>query len=330
MSYCLFKLRFTTPVHFGDSELAHSPDTSAMVCHADTLFSALCHAAYSLGGDEKVNRLIAGAQQGRLRFSDCMPYDCDHLYLPRPYWLPEKRRIVSSGDRKQLKKAEWIPASEMEACLAALRGESAYQWENAKNKAAFGREHSVERAAVREGDAGVPYVVGTYCFAAGCGLFFILEYETEPDRAALANLLTALGFSGIGGKTSSGYGKFEMHCEPIAFDEGTASANPDVRWISRALHDENAPHWMLISAALPKPEELDRAAEGSNFQLIRRGGFASPISSDDTLRKKKTQYFFAPGSVFAERFCGDLFEVGGAQRHPVYRYGIPVFVGVKL
>ena len=57
MKYCLFKLGFTSPVHFGSGAMAHSLDTGEMTCHADTLFSALCHTASVLGGESKVEWL---------------------------------------------------------------------------------------------------------------------------------------------------------------------------------------------------------------------------------------------------------------------------------
>lgn len=90
MKYCLFKLGFTSPVHFGSGAMAHSLDTGEMTCHADTLFSALCHTASVLGGNSKVEWLVRLVQQDALRFSDCMPYQDETLYLPRPCWQPMK------------------------------------------------------------------------------------------------------------------------------------------------------------------------------------------------------------------------------------------------
>jgi CRISPR-associated protein Csm4 len=69
--------------------------------------------------------------------------------------------------------------------------------------------------------------------------------------------------------------------------------------------------------------------EGASFQLVRRGGFVQSEHYADTGRKKKTQIFFAAGSVFHKRFKGALYAVGNG-RHEVYRYGLPIFLGVTL
>ena len=328
MNYCLFNLFFTTPVHFGDSEVAHSLDTSAMICHADTLFSALCHAAFSIGGKQQVEWLIDAVRQDRLRFSDCMPFDQQHFYLPRPFWLSDKRSD-QPGDRKALKRAEWIPASSMKHCLSTFREGTAYDWRNAKNRTSFGKNITVERAAVINGEDANPYAVGAYCFEKNSGLYFILQYQSDDDRHAIEILVEALSYSGIGGKSSSGYGKFTFD-DPIFLNDPEDPYYDDTEWLYDALHNESSRYSLLVSAALPATEELDIALEGCNFQLLRRGGFSHPISSKSSPQKKKTQYFFSSGSIFTHRFSGDIFEVGQTDLHTIYRYGKPIFLGVDL
>ena len=182
MKYCLFKLGFTSPVHFGSGAMAHSLDTGEMTCHADTLFSALCHTASVLGGNSKVEWLVRLVQQDALRFSDCMPYQDETLYLPRPCWQPMKQLDC---DRKILKKAEWISVDEMESCLSALRGEGTYNWANAGNKSKFGTTVEMTKAAVPDREDAVPYTVGLFQFFENCGLYFILQYEQEDDAAQI-------------------------------------------------------------------------------------------------------------------------------------------------
>lgn len=328
MSYCLFKLNFTSPVHFGDSETAHSLDSGLLTCHADTLFSALCHAAYAMGGSEQVEWLIQTAQNDQVRFSDCMPWDAQNFYLPRPFHLPKKKPDVQNKDRKALKKAEWIPACEMEACLQTLRGEAVYDWSNAKNRSSFGGEYIIERAAVPAEDDAVPYAVGAFCFEPDKGLYFILQYQSEADRKQIQTLVQALGLSGIGGKTSVGYGKFELQ-DVLFLNQAEDCRDENTAWLFHALHDDGTKK-MLLSAALAKESELETAVEDANFQLLRRSGFMHPITSERTLQKKKTQYFFAPGSVFSHDFTGEVFVVGKTESHAVYRYGKPLFLGVAL
>ena len=47
MDYCLFKLKFTSSVHIGDSSMATSLETADFVIRADTLL--LCSLPYCIG-----------------------------------------------------------------------------------------------------------------------------------------------------------------------------------------------------------------------------------------------------------------------------------------
>ena len=68
------------------------------------------------------------------------------------------------------------------------------------------------RAAVFEGQDTLPYHVGAFRFAEDCGLYVLAGLESD-DAAWLRTLMRALGLSGIGGKVSSGYGKFTVDDE---------------------------------------------------------------------------------------------------------------------
>ena len=58
MNYFLFKLRFETAVHFGPSDAALPLAASEEHVRADTLFSARCHTALSLWGEDGVQALV--------------------------------------------------------------------------------------------------------------------------------------------------------------------------------------------------------------------------------------------------------------------------------
>ena len=101
------------------------------------------------------------------------------------------------------------------------------------------------------------------------------------------------------------------------------------QWLYESLTAEKE-RSVLLSASLPREEELEQALEGATYQLVRRGGFVASDTYAETPQKKKTQYFFRSGSVFGHRFTGDLYSVGGFGEHPVYRYAKPMFLGVDL
>jgi CRISPR-associated protein Csm4 len=123
------------------------------------------------------------------------------------------------------------------------------------------------------------------------------------------------GHTGIGGKVSAGYGKF------------TAGAPEPPGEALTALFDAPG-KYMSLTAALPADGELEAVMRGCAYTVIRRGGFINSGVYGQPV-KKRTQYFFAAGSVFERRFGGDIYDVGpDGGPHPVYRYAKPLFIGV--
>ena len=131
--------------------------------------------------------------------------------------------------------------------------------------------------------------------------------------------------SGIGGRTSAGYGRFHLDGEPISLN---TAEDASLRWMLQALERGTAPY-LLLTSSLPTGEEMDAALEGAAFQLARRGGFAS-TEWVETPVKKQTQYFLTAGSVLQHTYQGKLYDVGIGVPHPVYRYSKPLFMGVTL
>lgn len=316
MSYLLFKLAFDAPVHFGPSDSALSLYTSEDFFRADTLFSALCHTA----GDE-LDRLVKSVQNDCLRFSDAMPWRGDTLFLPKPCFSAESASDISPVLRKKAKKLKWIPVSAMNAFTASLRGEETFIPQDDDR---FGRLVERTRAAVSDSEDAVPYQVGAFRFDDDCGLWFIAECRKE-DASWLEHLVTMLGYSGIGGKTSSGFGAF--HLDDLVYLDDPF--DDETEWLSSALHTD-ADRYLLLTSCLPAESELDAVIPSASFQLVRRGGFVQSDSYAAAPQKKQTQYFLSSGAVVGKRFNGGLFDVGQHGNHPVYRYSRPIFLGVDL
>ena len=131
--------------------------------------------------------------------------------------------------------------------------------------------------------------------------------------------------SGIGGKTSAGYGSFEIE-DVIFLDE---PFDDQTEWLHDALARESN-SYLLLTTALPETEDLEAVLEGAYYQLTRRGGFIQSETYAAEPQKKDTQYFLAAGSVLKRKFSGGLFNVGRSGNHPVYRYSAPVLLGVSL
>ena len=322
MNYFLYKLAFDTAVHFGPTDSALSLYSTEDHFLADTLFSALCHAAVSLYGPTGAELLHEQAGSGQLCLSDGMPWKGDDLYLPKPFFYAENRQEVDPKLRKAMKKLAWIPISAFGAFAESVQGGEPF--DAGAHKVQFGAAEEMTKAAVQPGKDTLPYQVGVYRFEADCGLWFLAGCETEEQMFRLRKLTEALGFSGIGGKTSAGYGKFHVQsCQKVDGDDH------QLKWLKSALEKNTSKTQLLLTTSLPAENELEGILDGASYQLTRRSGFVRS-SIGGAGRKKKTQYFLSAGSVLPKRFKGCLYDVGEGETHPVMRFSSPVLLGVEL
>lgn len=315
MIHCLIKLNFSTPVHFGSGDCAHSVESCRMTFAADTLFSALCHTAAMTG---EIDRLAGLVKNGKLRFTDAFPYSSDELWLPRPILTPKTEHSGDPSARKKLKKLAYLPASGYTKYIASLNGMGTFDPDKATND--FGRFTTCTKAAIGPDEAS-PYSVGIFDFHADCGLWFAVGYDTIEDWRFIEQLVKILGLGGIGGKFSSGYGKFSIS-EVI----NSESANGSAGELFKLLENKGSRLITLTTAAAGE-DELDKVLDKAEYQLVRRGGYAYTEKSDKIM-KKQTEYFFAAGSSFTSAFHGELKDVGNDMPHPIWRYSIPVFIQV--
>lgn len=337
MMYYIFTLKFLTPVHFGDTANGGFLDKIAMSCSADTLFAALCQEA-AWQGQEAVEQLITKVTQRKIVLSSLMPYFCDkqnnedmHFYLPKPLLKSElsvhepksfKEVKELATQLKKQKRSGFVRASQIkqlvECCKHGVSAELACE--------SFAVPYVSARAALRE-DKPNPYYVGSYVFAANAGLYFICGVQADEDIKFVESLLENLGHSGIGGKRSSGYGKFELKYDRLEVDEEFYSYDDDEA-LAKMLHDEDSALQMCIAPLCPVADEIADVKKGT-YKLIKRGGFiASPELTENI--KRDSVYMLAEGSCFAKRLHGQMLEqrVAGVE-HGIYRNGLGLFVGLR-
>jgi CRISPR-associated protein Csm4 len=216
-----------------------------------------------------------------------------------------------SVEKKRYKKLKYLPVTQLEHFLAGqLDFES--DWEE------MGCFQQQTMASVRrEEEETRPFQVGTYYYKEGNGLYIIAAYEKTEYEELLEDLLDAVSLTGIGGKKSSGMGKFQLIKEKNISE-----------W-KRYLTQESD-RYILLSSALPRDEELENALEHASYLLSKRSGFVASERYADEWRKKKDLYVFTAGSCFQNRFQGDIFDVSMGGNHPVYRYAKPLFMGVQV
>ena len=302
MLYRICKLSFYTPVRFGEGLSGACTPTF----RADTLFSAMYLALQPEG---QADRLLEMAKAGRILLSDAFPYDGEHLFLPKPAGM-ESGRLKAMEDPsvlKQVKRIEWIPSGRMKEWLSGRLPLEQLQF-------SFGIEVSRTRVN-RRGEEPLPYEVEGFRFREGCGLYVILCTKDEDCLDFAQEALRLLEAGGIGGKVSSGWGKFTLEMrEP-----------PEE--IRKGLMDENSSAQLLLSSAFPDAAEGDRALSGARYALVRRGGFTADTSEKPA--KKRSTYLFSSGSVFASRFSGTVTDVATVSSHPVWRYAKALMMGVN-
>lgn len=325
MNYCLYKLRFTTPVHFGTPDSALSLYSSEDHFLADTLFSALCHEALCLWGEEGLQNFIEETGQGKLLLSDAMPWKGDTFFIPRPFFngKPSSEELTSQ-QRKAMKGLRWIPVGSFKTFSESMKTGERFPVE--KVSESFGAEDEMTRVHIAGTETPLPYQIGVYRFKEDCGLYFIAGCDNDSVENKLSILTEAAGLSGIGGKTTSGLGKFQIEDKLFLnepFDEQT-------EWLFHALSSSDSGRYILLSSAIPNEEELDGVMKEASFQLVRRGGFVGSASFAQTPRKKITEYFMSAGSVVTQRFRGSLRRAAEGGVHPVVRFSQPLFLGVDL
>jgi CRISPR-associated protein Csm4 len=315
MTTKIYKLAFPGSLHLGEGSL----EDGGISLHADTLFSALAVEAVKSSGCET---LVAFAKEGFLRLSDAHPYIGDTLFLPKPMMAlrsngqgqdPEVLLQNVSAQKKAFKKMKYIRAQDVDAFLAGTLKPD----DTVKMLHSLGKSEVMSKAAVRTGGDAEPWHIGVFRFAKEAGLYFAAT-GSEDATALLEQLLDGLAKSGIGGKRSAGMGRFSWH--------SGAEADADV--FTKRFGD-GYERYLSISVALPKESEMDAAMVGAGYMLLRRGGFVgSDTYADGAPVRKNDIYVFAGGSVFQNRFEGDVYDVGGSGAHPVYRYAKPMFIGI--
>lgn len=303
MEYVVYKLEFTTGVHFGNGMLS---DTGVTFC-ADTLFSALYIEAMKLG---KEGIFFSEVEHGNLLFTDTFPYIGDQYYLPKPMLYVEPKERGNSSDKKKIKRMKYIPVEEVDNFLNGTMDLSASKM----NELGY-NSMQVMAAICSEREDTLPYYLESYYFKEGNGLYIIAEYDNDENRELLDELLESLSYTGIGGKRASGKGKFVVKIGK--------KAEPLLKLLNR----KSSRH-MLLSSALPKEDELEKTLDGASYLLQKRSGFVYSDTYAEEQRKKQDLFVFQAGSCFVNCFDGDIYDVRNNGRHSVYRYAKPIFMGV--
>ncbi len=306
MDYKLYCLEFLTGVRFGSKNL----DSTEITFHADTLFAALFQEALKL---EKQDKFLDAVSEGRIILSDAFPYIGKNYYIPKPMIsvrVDDNEKQGNSRQKKLFKNLKYIPVDTVEAFIDGTFPEE--HMEDMQYLGTNGMKVSVGILGMEEPQ---PYRVSTYHFADGSGLYVIAGSESEKEQEFLNELFESLQYTGLGGKKSSGLGRFEYRVRDIPGE----MKNQLIKKTSMQL---------LLSTALPEDEELEEVLEGATYSLIKRGGFIDSQTYAAQQMRKSDIYVFSAGSCFKNTFEGRIIEERNGGSHPVFRYAKALFMGV--
>lgn len=304
MFYDIYKLSFPYGVHFGERSLER---TNNSFC-ADTLFSALCIEAVKRG-DNELDSFYSMVKSGKLIISDAFPYYDKEYFMPKPYISIQSDE--DSSKKKKYKKMQYVAASMWEEYISGEL-DPTKELELEDN---LGSSTVRTSSSIRGNENSMPYRVGRYSFSDKAGLYIIYGYENEQIKDYFYDLLESLSYSGLGGKRSSGMGRFEIYNGKM----------PEI--IDKGLVKESN-KYITLSISLPGEDEIAECIEDASYMLKKRSGFVESYNYSDSYMRKKDLYMFSAGSCFATRFEGDIYDVSTGGNHPVYRYGKPLFIGV--
>ena len=215
---------------------------------------------------------------------------------------------------------EWLPADEPYMKAYAKYLDSGEMFETKELEKDFAVFRNDVRACVSSAEEDTkPFDVGCCEFKKNCGLYGIIGYEDKSDANFVLRLLGSIGTGGIGGLASRGYGRFVL--------ETAADEDKCVKYLKEHLNSSGT-YSLLLATSLPKEEETEKALDGAWYNVIRRGGFSYSRYTETV--KKQVQYYLSSGSVLKNTFAGDIYVVGENQRHKIYRYAKPLFLGVNL
>ena len=285
MTYKMYIMNFQS-AHFGAGTL----DSSKMTFAADRLFSALAIEAKKMG---KMEEFVSLAGQDEFVLTDAFPYKSGP-FLPKPIGFPKFDQPDLTTDVKEVrrqakmaKKLQFIPLDKFDSYVHAVT-----------NIITKNQPHV----------DGNLFQVSTVRFADQSALYVI---ATESNF--LNELMTSLQYTGIGGKRSSGYGRFDLTITDI----------PDA--LKNRLTKVHQGPVMTLTTSLPVEKELEYAMETGSYLLSKSSGFAFSTETNENYRKQDL-YKFASGSTFSETFTGQIVDVRPLDfPHEVLNYAKPLF-----
>lgn len=326
--------------HFGRRGLGL--EESGLTFPSDSLFAALVARLAVLEGSDAVDAFVRPFKDGHPPFglTSAYPRADNVLFYPPPAFVEEddsslskkikKMRFVSEGVFRRLIAGEswnvlWPDLHRAHDDKVVLTGE---ERESLSLREPFWGVGQRPRVSIdRASSESNIYYAGQTVFQEGCGLWFGVQWlrEEEALRSKLQRLFVDLGFAGLGGERSAGFGvcEFAKQNTPLTFD------------------DPDDGYWLNLSRYLPRKNEMHALTAGGNvaYELESVGGWVGTSSAK--AQRRRSVNFLKEGSILrsldGNGLPGQMVDVKPVYEenpnplpHPVWRNGFSVAVGVQL
>jgi len=297
MKASIIKLKFNTAIHYGNSGKPGLLNSDNMIL-SDTLYSAL------IDNNPKIlDKLLNLVENNDLRISDLFPYVSNHLLIKKSL-KPFKFSGDLEIDRtlyKKMKNTQYILLNKINEYYNDCSPKLINDTYNISSE--IGTSYIQTRNRVsRNNEDTVPYIVSNFRFNKNSGLYLIVKYSSKNNLDFLINELKKLGLIGIGGRRSSGLGKFEI----LSIEEYNEPTNGKL---------------LLTSTILPNKLESN-----IRFNVIKRSGF---YNTNEGSFKKRDIYAIESGLILSNELNGQILSDLGKE-HTIYRILMPLYVRVEI
>ncbi len=294
----VLKLKFKTALHYGNNGKPGLLSSDNMVL-SDTIYSAMCDIS-----PEDIDKLLELVENKKLLISDMLPYVGDKLLIPKGIGMIKfaEDEEVDRTTYKKIKKLDYLPVDKVEEMATKCNERLIEESLNLQNKiGTFSIKTS--NSVGRDNEDTIPFIMEIFTFYDNAGLYLLVDYDTEETFNFVKDKIVSLGLLGIGGKRSSGLGKYEV----IEITDFPSSKNEG--------------KYLLLSTALPEEE-----IELNNFGVVKRSGF---YEQENEAYKKRDVFAIKSGLVVDKPFNGVILK-DLAKKHKVYRFLMPLFVRLEI
>jgi len=324
MKAVVLKCRPNSEFHFGVPSVDQnsSLDTTSVIFHSDTLFSAIINTVAKVFPDDVelfINLFGYGNYSPKIKVSS--GFYCIELQGKMIYFLPKPidYNLEITDNHKLVKKVMFVSTEIWKQNIRPIDWEkkavilqdkfvvSKEEWQNKRNYRVY-HTNSVPKVHVHKPDKEDSIFYQTnliiadgkqYVDNSSVHFYFLLEEElNEEDKKKLLTILNLLPIEGIGGERSSGCGKFEN----IEFRDDFPTDFVGNR---------------RCSVSLSIPQDISEFKQFQYYNLVTRGGRNIGFNNQ-YLKKVK---MILEGAVIESNAQGSVVDISPQSQKDYLRYG---------